>query len=59
MAKFSSSGPTGAVGSLARSSDMPMSRPPNPESVTISFGVDVARVLPPSFMADLPKAPPK
>ena len=30
---------------LARSSDMPMSLPPSPESVTISFGVDIARVV--------------
>jgi Insertion element 4 transposase N-terminal len=45
MAKFSNSGPTGAVGSLARSSDSPMSLPPRPESVTINFGVEMARVV--------------
>jgi hypothetical protein len=37
IAKFSSSGPCGAVRSLARSSDMPMSLPPSPESVTNGF----------------------
>jgi len=38
--------PDQAIGSLARSSDIPMSLPPSPESVTISFDISIASLWP-------------